>query len=160
MWTSVRALALLALAGGCGTVAPRGAASDPQLAELAWLAGSWSGEERGTVSEEHWTLPAGGLMVGMHRDVSAAGSFFEALRIERRPDGIYYVAQPRGGAPTAFRLVERGRERAVFENPAHDHPRRILYWREGGVLRARIEGSEGGKPRASEWRWRPATLGR
>ncbi len=127
---------------------------DPALAHLAWLAGSWAGEAEGARMEEHWALPAGGLMLGMHRDVSPRGTFFEYLRIERRADGIHYVAQPRGGAPTAFRLVESRPRRAVFENPAHDHPRRILYWLDGAGLHARVEGREG----ASEWLWPASTL--
>ncbi len=30
--------------------------------------------------------------------------------------------------------------RVVFENTAHDFPQRIIYWKDGNDLRARIEG--------------------
>jgi hypothetical protein len=43
--------------------------------------------------------------------------------------------------------------RAVFENPAQDFPRRLTYWREGNVLRARAEGSERGRPVTVDYRW-------
>ena len=37
------------------------------IADMAWLAGSWSGEGLGGVSEEVWGPPAGGVMVGTYR---------------------------------------------------------------------------------------------
>ena len=39
----------------------------------------------------------------------------------------------------------------MFANPEHDFPQRILYWLEGEVLHARIEGETAGGPRSSEW---------
>ena len=141
--------------------APAAVAQDTALASLAWLAGCWA-LERGEVSmEEHWTAPRGGLMLGLHRDVFPSGrAFFEFLRIESRPEGIFYVAQPRGRAPTEFQLVEEGALRAVFANPEHDFPQRILYWLDdSGALHARIEGEQDGKPRSSEWIWPPAPCG-
>ena len=61
---------------------------------------------------------------------------------------------PRAG--TAFRLIANADRRAVFANPEHDYPQRILYWiDEDGALHARIEGTQNGENRASEWRWEP-----
>jgi hypothetical protein len=96
-------------------------------------------------------------MLGMHRDVPGAGpAFFEFLRIEAGPDGIVYLAQPKGAAPTPFPLSELGDRRVVFENPAHDFPTRILYWLgDDGALNARVEGSRGGAVAAESWRWQP-----
>ena len=45
----------------------------PTLEALAWMAGTWVGEQDGTRMEELWMKPAGGLMLGLHRDVSASG---------------------------------------------------------------------------------------
>ena len=109
----------------------------------------------GTRSEECWLAPGGGIMLGMHRDVFSNGrSFFEFLRIAAHEDGLAYLASPVGRPPTAFRLVRREARRAVFENPEHDFPQRILYWREGDVLHARIEGETEGEARSAEWAWR------
>ncbi|HKY32919.1 MAG TPA: DUF6265 family protein [Candidatus Polarisedimenticolia bacterium] len=131
-------------------------AGRPAIDQLAWMAGSWGGESEGTTMEEHWTAPAGGLMLGMHRDVSRQGkAFFEFLRVEARPDGVYYVASPMGKGATAFKLTESSGQRAVFENPQHDFPKRILYWIERGALRARVEGDPSSKERAMEWTWLP-----
>ena len=132
-------------------VAPRAA---PALADVAWLAGAWRGESKGTRQEEVWLPPDGGLMLGLHRDVGASGrASFEYLRIEQHADGVVYQASPGGAPPTPFRLVEAGPARAVFTNPEHDFPKRILYSLAGDVLTARIEGDGG---MAMEWKWRRA----
>jgi hypothetical protein len=127
----------------------------PSLDQLAWMAGTWTGEEQGLRMLEHWTPPEGDLMLGLHRDVKAGKAvFFEFLRIERRADGIYYLAMPRGKPATAFRLVEVKGSRAVFENPKHDYPARILYWlTEDGSLHARTEGPDPKDPKPEEWTW-------
>jgi hypothetical protein len=74
----------------------------------------------------------------------------EDLRIEQRDDAVYYVARPRGQGETAFRRVESGAGRVVFENPDHDFPKRIMYWRDGDRLHARIEG--GSRTLSLQWR--------
>ena len=50
-------------------------------------------------------------------------------------------------------LERAGPERAVFES-ALEFPRRMLYWREGETLHARIEGVRKGKPASKEWVWK------
>ena len=118
------------------------------------MAGHWGAKDEAGTSEEGWFSPRGGVMVGVHRDVSPEGeAFFEYLRIEVRPEGVFYVASPMGRGETAFRLVESSVGRAVFENLRHDFPRRITYWREGDALYARAEGVEKGKARSEEWAW-------
>jgi hypothetical protein len=39
------------------------------LSVMAWLAGSWQGEGLGGVSEEIWSEPRGGVMMGMFRSL-------------------------------------------------------------------------------------------
>jgi hypothetical protein len=135
-------------------------AAPPDLNALAWMAGYWKGEVGGQMMEECWMAPSGRMMVGMHRDVRGERpAFFEFLRIEQTADAIVYTASPRGAAPTAFELTESGERRAVFSNPEHDYPQRIIYWRVGeDELRARIEGETPAGPRASEWAWKRAEL--
>jgi hypothetical protein len=143
---------LLCVGGTTGRVKADDKAS---LAGLSWLEGSWSGEKDGTTSEEHWTSPAGGALVGMHKDVKGGKARgFEFLRIVETPEGIAYLASPGGRPPTAFKLVESAGKRVVFENKAHDFPQRILYWLdEKGALHARIEGTMQGKAMHEEWVW-------
>ncbi len=126
------------------------------LSALAFLTGSWSGVEDGVAAEEVWIAPAGGSMLAIHRDVSGGRTVgFEFLRIEAGSDGVTYWASPQGKPATPFRLVESAPNRAVFENPDHVYPRRVLYWLgEDGSLRAKIEGTLGGKPASQQWSWR------
>jgi hypothetical protein len=132
----------------------------PEIGDLAWMAGSWTGESRGIEMEEHWTAPKGNSMVGIHRDVAKGRTMlFEFLRIEQQGDQIVYLSMPNGRSPaTPFRLKEISGTRVVFENPKHDFPQRVIYWKDGNDLRARIEGSQNGKPGGEEWRWSPGTL--
>ena len=79
----------------------------------------------------------------------------QVLEAEARRAGADYVAQPGGRPPTRFTLVESSARRAVFANPAHDFPQRILYWLDdAGALHARVEGPKGGKTVGMEWTWR------
>jgi len=132
------------------------ASAQPSLDPVAFLAGTWTSEEGGVVMEEHWTAPAGGLMLGLHRDVAPGKpAFFEFLRIEATPRGIVYLASPRGAPATPFSLVQSGGNRAVFENRDHDFPTRIIYrLKADGSLHARIEGTRKGKPAFEEWTWK------
>ena len=131
----------------------------PSLDGLAWLAGAWNGTSRGVEMEEQWTAPKGNSMIGLHRDVGKGRTLsFEFLRIEQQGDAIVYLSMPNGRSPaTPFPLKEMTSMRVVFENPTHDFPQRIIYWKDGADLRARIEGTQNGKMGSQEWRWSPAT---
>ena len=71
------------------------------ISDLAWIAGDWQMAPGGkSQSEEHWTAPAGGTMMGMSRTLAGDKTVeFEYLRIEQRTDGIYYVAHPKARCP-------------------------------------------------------------
>lgn len=116
----------------------------------AWMAGSW----RSGAVEEHWTAPAGGLMVGMTREVRPnRKARFEFLRIEEKDGKLVYVAMPGGRPPTLFPLESQTASRVVFENLEHDFPQRVIYWRDGEGLCARVEGTIKGKLEAEQWCW-------
>jgi len=145
----------LALSGWLAVPLAAGAPAPPDLARLAWLEGRWTGVSDGVSMEEQWTAPAGGALLGMHRDVKDGRMVsFEFLRIQTTAEGTFYFASPRSAPPTPFLLVELCERRVVFENKAHDFPQRILYWLEAsGALHARIEGPQGGQTVAEEWTW-------
>jgi hypothetical protein len=120
----------------------------PTLADISWISGAWHGASGGRQTEEHWTQVAGASMLGMSRTVAGDKTVeFEYLRIEQRADGIYYVAHPKARCPgTDFKLTRASATEAVFENPQHDFPKRIIY-RKGAddALTASIDGGEGTK---------------
>lgn len=127
------------------------------LPKLAWISGSWATSGGKVQSEEYWTDTTGNMLLGMSRTLAGGKVvFFEFLRIEARPDGIYYVAQPKGRPGTDFKLTRLSDTEAVFENPAHDFPKRIIYRRNSdGSLTARIDGGEGVQKGAQEFPFRP-----
>lgn len=127
-----------------------------EVADLAWMSGSWVSDSSGRRSEEHWTKPAGNTLLGVSRTIAGERTvFFEFLRIEKTDKGIVYYAAPKGRhPPTPFALIESADRRVVFENPEHDFPQRIIYWMDGEVLHARIEGMRDGKLQGSQWSWK------
>ena len=91
---------------------------------------------------------AGQSMLGMSRTVAGDKTVeFEYLRIEQRADGIYYVAHPKARYPgTDFKLTRASATEAVFENPQHDFPKRIIYRKiSDDALTASLDGGEGTK---------------
>lgn len=117
--------------------------------ELGWLAGDWQTPAGGrTQIEEHWTLPQAGTMIGMGRTIAGGRTVeFEYLRLEERGGDIFYVAHPKARCPgTDFKLTSINAHSAVFENPQHDFPKRIIYRKnpDGGIT-ASIDGGEGTK---------------
>ncbi|MBL8859584.1 MAG: hypothetical protein JNL28_13840 [Planctomycetes bacterium] len=121
-----------------------------KIDDLSWMSGSWVQGTGENTTDENWSHAAGGALMGTSRTVKAGKLvFFEYLRVETRRakdedfDRLYYVAAPNGGKSTRFELVKLEGKKAVFENPKHDFPKRISYWREGDdVLKARVEGDE------------------
>ena len=121
---------------------------NPTLADISWISGDWQTAPGGRKQiEEHWTAVAGGSMMGMSRAVAGDKTVeFEYLRIEQRTDGIYYVAHPGARCPgTDFKLTSASATEAVFENPQHDFPKRIIYRKTDDGLTASIDAGEGSK---------------
>ena len=117
----------------------------PKLDQLKWLAGPWTATSaRGALIEEHWIAPAGGLMLGLGRVSNGSKLFsFEFLRIVERPDGVVYIAQPQGRPPTEFKLTSSTATEMAFENPQHDHPKKIVYrLKDDGQLQIELSGAE------------------
>ena len=121
----------------------------PKISELAWLAGDWQTAPGGrALIEEHWTVPAGGTMIGMGRTVVGDKTAeFEFLRIEQRGNELYYVANPNANCPqTDFKLTRLAGHEVIFENPAHDYPKRVMYRKNSdGSLVASIDAGAGTK---------------
>ena len=150
-----RTVSIMALVGVLAAPITAQSPAPVDLSRLSWLEGQWAGTRDGVSTEEQWTAPRGGSLLGLHRDVKAERMIsFEFLRIETTKDGAFYFASPRSAPPTPFRLVELGDRKVVFENKQHDFPQRILYWLDAaGALHARIEGPQSGKTVGEEWTW-------
>lgn len=124
------------------------------LDSLAWLAGCWNGGSGARSTIEQWMKPSGKTMLGMSRTVANGKTVeYEFLRLHEESNGdIFYTAIPSGQQETSFKLVKLERQMAVFENPEHDFPQRVIYKLEGdGSLKARIEGKSKGKERGVDF---------
>ena len=127
------------------------------LAPLAWLEGCWRASLAGREFDEHWLPLRSSVMVGASQTAAQGKSqTYEYLRLEARPDGVYYVIEPSGQSAEAFKLVEQTTDHAggrndevfVFADPARTFPQKITYRRASqGWLYALIEGKVNGQDR-------------
>ena len=109
------------------------------LEELNWLQGCWDGTDPNRQTEECWSSPAGGIMLGYGRTIGQDGTAgFEYLRIAEREGDVILVAQPGGGPATEFTATEISGHFVRFANPDHDFPRVIEYQRSDDALTATI----------------------
>jgi hypothetical protein len=127
--------------------------------DLSWMAGYWLSCEGGREVSETWSDPRGGLMAGVTVTVGRSGQgSLEFTRIWPVGERLAFLAQPSGVPATVFPLIEATANRAVFENPDHDFPQRIVYAREGDTLTGRIEGTADGQAQSMTWTYRAAPL--
>jgi hypothetical protein len=131
---------------------PATAASSPlELNSLAWLEGCWRGEVGQYEFREHWLPLRGGLMVGAgHSLMQGKTQDYGYLRLETRPDGVYYVAIPPGKKESSFKLTAAATDDKdtifTFTNSVDEFPKNILYRRGiDGWLYATVEGKVKGE---------------
>jgi hypothetical protein len=153
-------LAALLLVAGC---AHQPLITTPELESVPErvLVGCWRSEEEGTRTVEVWTPFHGDVMYGqnlaLEDDADGGGErlvFFELLRVERRGDGLVYVARPGGGGAVEFLLAAHDERSLTFAAPDHDFPKRIRYVRDGAdALRAIVDdGTDDGQRLTFAWR--------
>lgn len=138
-------------ANATASAAPVNAASP--LEPFGWLQGCWDGKVNQRDFREEWLPLRGDMMIGVSHTVAQGKTQdFEYLRLESRPDGVFYVAIPSGKKETSFRFstktLDGEREIFTFENPVDEFPQRIVYRRgTEGWLYAQVEGKLDGQPR-------------
>jgi uncharacterized protein DUF6265 len=119
-----------------------------KLDTLRWMSGCWTLSRGSTVTDEMWMTPRGGVMLGVARTVNGSRlRDAEFTRIFAKGDTLVYAAGPlnQAGAEFAARRVAPGE--IVFENLAHDFPKRIGYRSAPDSLIAFIEGASEGEKR-------------
>ena len=146
--------ALLPFAFGAPAQTPK-----PTINDLSFLAGCWEMKTNKREINEQWMKPSGGMMLGIGRTV-ADGKVreYEFTQIREDKDGtIFYVAKPSGQEEGSFKLVKLQNKEAVFENPEHDFPQRVIYRLQSeGALFARVEGNVKGKNRGIDYPYKRA----
>lgn len=129
-------------------------APQTRVSDLAWMNGRWLTGENGRWTEEIWSGPRGGTLMGFSwSGEGAAIDAYEYIRVQPgEDDEIIYLAQPNGGAGVGFYLVRAEGMTATFENPDHDFPQRIRYARDGDTMVATISKMDGSN--AISWTYR------
>jgi hypothetical protein len=131
-------------------------APDRGIEQLRWMAGCWEFAVGERTVEEQWMAPRGGTMMGMSRTVRGDRTVaWETVLLRQDSAGaISYHAFPSGQPAAVFPAAEVSDSHAVFANPKHDFPQRIIYRRRADTLAARVEGEIGGTPRGSDFPYR------
>ena len=99
------------------------------IADLSWMAGSWTGESRGPEVLRSATV----------------ARCFEFLRIEQQGDQIVYLSMPNGRSPASSRS-----RKSPVRDPAHDFPQAIGRTATTCALASR---GRHRKTSSEEWRW-------
>jgi hypothetical protein len=129
----------------------------PTLKDVAWIAGCWNSTRNGRHVAEHWMPPEGGTMMGVSRTTMGEKTTeWEFLIIRRGTQGLDYVAKPSRQPEATFTASRASANEVIFENPAHDFPKRIIYKRDGDTLTAAIEGTMNGQNRRIEFPYKKA----
>jgi hypothetical protein len=132
------------------------------LADLAWVAGTWSGEMNGSTIEEQWSAPAGGAMMGMFRWVKGGTVLiYEFLLFEVGPAGVTLrlrhfepglIGWEEKDAPLLLPQVAAGPGEAAFEGGEPGKPLKLIYRRTGDrTMTVVLERQEGGAKKVQEF---------
>lgn len=118
------------------------------LALPTWMSGCWERRAGERSTGEDWTPAFGNTLFGLsHTMVGDELRAWELLRIGPGEDGLTYYALPSGQALTAFPAVQAGADSITFENPEHDFPQRLRYFRIArdslGVRAETLDGARG-----------------
>jgi hypothetical protein len=133
--------------------AAAGTAELMTLSSLAWLEGCWRGNVNQREFREQWLPLRGGMLIGSgHTIMLDQTQDYEYLRLETRPDGVYYIVLPSGKKEASFRLATATTDDKdtlwTFVSTADEFPQRIVYRRgTDGWLYATIEGKLNGEER-------------
>jgi len=139
-------LFLTTILGGCATPPDALPVDDTpagRLQGLSFMTGTWRGKSPKGIWEAQYTRPDGGMMLGTSKefiDGRARAFEFELFHVEG--DTPIVRPFPNGRRSVAFKLtaLDRTARKATFENPAHDFPQRIVYWRSAdGILTISVD---------------------
>lgn len=148
---------MINIAAGTQATAPAGM---PSVKDVAWIAGCWDSTRNGRHVAEHWMPPEGGTMMGVSRTTAGEKTTeWEFLIIRQGAKGLDYVAKPSRQPEATFTATRATANEVVFENPAHDFPKRIIYKRDGDALTASIEGPMNGQNRRIDFPYKKAACG-
>src|SRR6266478_6727203 len=119
----------------------------PSLDRLSFMTGCWSFQSGDSETEEYWTKPSGGSMVGLSRTVKGGKAIFtEYTQIREQNAALsMFVQLGLAKSTTEFRLTKLSLDEAIFTSDL-ENPNRLIYRKkDDGSLFARTEGTKDGK---------------
>jgi hypothetical protein len=146
----MHAMPLLLAAAALVTSSIAGASPCDSLDAARWLLGDWIASDGDKVFAESWQAASPRTFEGLGTTTArsgAASSDSEALRLVEMAGEVFYVAKVKHNPyPVSFRLDDCSTTRLVFENPAHDFPRKLVYTRsdDGTMTVAVSDGADQG----------------
>ncbi|MEO9137095.1 MAG: DUF6265 family protein [Casimicrobiaceae bacterium] len=120
------------------------------LVPLAWLEGCWQGTVNQREFREQWMPLRDGILIGTGQQVLRNSlQDYEFLRLEARPDGVYFTQFSGDRTDASFKLASTTTDDKdtifTFANTVDAFPSRLIYRRgTGGWLYETIEGSPDG----------------
>lgn len=118
------------------------------------MSGCWAGANGDERFEEIWMKPDSGSVLGVSRTIKNGKTVFTEY-VQVRAEGgeiVMHVQLRLAGKTTPFKLVHADGKEAVFANPDHDFPQRIIYKMVGADgLFARVEGPRNGRVAATNY---------
>ena len=131
---------------GAELTPPRVAKASATIASVTWIAGSWRTPTGPITTEQYWTVPQFGSMMGLSRGLGKTTQVrYEFLCIVERDGSLLYQHAPNGQpVPTRYTLTAISGDVATFENPNAGYPKLIRYTRyPDGSLQIRTEDAGG-----------------
>ena len=123
------------------------------LNKLDWFIGSWTGVTSESIFTETWQKVNDTLFTGQSYFIKGSDTLSsETISLQQRDTSVFYVPLVEGqndNKPIHFRLTFSDSVNAIFENPEHDFPQKIVYQlKENDSLIATISGNNNGKIRS------------
>ena len=118
------------------------------LTDLEWMIGTWKQEENPqTASYETWRKDSDQHFTGAACTIQNGDTVWkESLEIAiENGKAIYFATVPENDGAVGFTMTGKETERVDFENPEHDFPWKITYWRGADTLYARVAGFRNGQ---------------
>lgn len=114
-----------------GLTNPANAEECRSLDVVKWFLGEWTATPSGVVIREDWHQISDATFEGESTTKSVADGEvvnYETLRLVAMSDSVFYIAKvEHNDLPVPFLLTQCSEGIAVFENPAHDAPQRLIY---------------------------------
>ena len=113
--------------------------------DFEWLEGNWKGQDSSYCFFETWKMTGENSMTGFGGAYQEWDTVFrETIKIENIEGSLFYIATvPENNGPVLFKLTSYENSEALFENPEHDFPRKIIYRKQlNGMLHVTLEGTK------------------